>query len=66
MHGASYGPGESSLFKGNRSDDLGAGNGVPKLNIGIYRKNYIFDFYSETAGPISIKPGRNHQWGMKI
>ena len=66
MHGASQGPGESSLFKGNQSDDLGAGNGVPKFNIGIYRKNYIFSFSFESSGPILTKLARNHHWGMGI
>ena len=42
MHGASKGPGESSLFKGNQSYDLGAGNGVPKFNIGIYMEKTTF------------------------
>ena len=38
------------MFKENRSNDLGARNGVQKFNIGIYRKNYIFDFFSELLG----------------
>ena len=43
------------MFKGNQFDDVGVRKGVPKFNIGIYRKNYIFDFSSESTGPISTK-----------
>ena len=54
------------MFKGNRSINLGAPNGVPKFNIGIYRKNYIFSFSFESVGPISTKLARNHHWGIGI
>ena len=60
------GPGESSLFEGNGSIDLEASNGVPKFDIGIYMKNYIFGFFDETTWPIATKLKRNHHWGMGI
>ena len=54
------------MFEENGSIDLEAPNRVPKLNIGIYRKNYNVGFSFEYAGPISNTLGRNHHLGMWI